>query len=92
MSKRKNRPRYRIYTHYKRNKYRLATWMQRRCKVCGRFIGLNRNFLCKSCNIKRHEQGNLERYQVYHYSLETIRDVINIPIPGYLCNSLRSYM
>ena len=98
MSKKHSRPQYRTYTQHKRGgQHELVTWMQRRCKVCGRFIGSHGQFLCKSCSIERRKQRekqyHLERYnQVYYYSFETIRDIIDMPIPTYLQNSLRGYM
>ena len=97
MSKRKDRPYYRTYTHHKRGQQELVTWMQRRCKVCGRFIGGSKQFLCELCYIKQHKQQNKQshferRDQVQYYSFETIKDIIDLPIPDYLRNNLRGYM
>ena len=93
MSKRKNRPYYRTYTKHKVGQNELLTWRQRRCKVCGRFIGGHRQFLCKPCYIKRHKQNMFERQdQVRYYSFQSIRDIIDVPIPKYLRTSLVGYM
>jgi len=97
MGRRQDRPTYRSYT--KQTTYgsvKLVAWMQRRCKICGRFIGGVKQFLCKPCYEKRHarltEINHLEcRNQVQYYGIQTIYELIGISIPTYLRNNLRSY-
>ena len=98
--KRQDRPFYRWYTTKMVNGEKvnvLTAWMQRRCKMCGKYIGGTKQFLCERCYKKRHSKqtkiNHLERRnQVRYYSMESIRKETNVPLSRHLRNSLRVYM
>lgn len=90
--------RYKVYTRSSSNeKYRVKSWIDKRCRKCGRFIGGIKQFLCNRCYKKRHSKltkiNHFERRdQVNYYSMLTIHKVIGISIPMYLRNSLKVYL
>jgi hypothetical protein len=40
----------RTYTNNWKNESKLATWVNKRCKKCQRFIGKMRKFYCEKCS------------------------------------------
>jgi hypothetical protein len=87
-----------IYKTYTRSspleKYKVKTWRNKRCIVCGKFITTKtcKQFLCNKCYKKRHNRRVI-RDNIFYYAIQSIREGLdNISIPDYLRNSLRNYM
>jgi hypothetical protein len=81
------------YRRYKdvKGKHLLSTWIQRRCKVCGKFIGGVKQFLCTDCYKDSYEECMVIKRNVEKYGMDSVREFINIEIPRKLRDNLRTY-
>ena|SRR5271157_2197080 len=80
----------RLYTNLKHKKV-LLSWSDRRCPICQRFLAKIDKIYCRLCRKKAYyEKDQLERnVPVAYYGMETIRDLIDVPLPRYLRDNLR---
>lgn len=87
---------YRTFTYKHRGKAILVAWIQRRCKVCQRFLGKKEIFLCRKCYRNRQKS---KRYlwdavtkSIEGYSRESIKEVVDKFMPRYIWKILRKHM
>ena len=59
----------RLYKHVAYNKVILVSWIQEKCKMCGKYIGKYRHKYCKKCMELRDKQvkhiGHFSKWETY---------------------------
>lgn len=75
----------------------LATWIQRNCLRCKRFLSKREHRFCKKC----HKENDSKAHKItqqsfrdsyFYYAKETIKGIIGIPMPRHIHNILREYL
>lgn len=75
---------------------KLISWHQRRCCKCQRFLSIKQRNYCAKCGsqINKENVRHLlrEGRNIYHqYTIQTIIDIIKIPLPQPIRLKLRYY-
>ena len=78
----------------------LVCWTQARCKVCGKFLGKEKQFPCNKHYKKVHKEQSIEthlqkRDSVNYYGIESVMESCeedSTNFPEYLRKELRPYL
>lgn len=85
-----------IGANYRYSGNRIVVWTTPRCKRCGKFLPKRTFKWCKKCykirNDERRAKLSFMMWSTKRYSLTSIRNEINCPIPLYICQLIKKYL